>query len=603
MSEDQELGANQLLAQQGGIPYDLKLTDQNDYRLYKQLKEDIVSGYNGGTKLEVYIICAFLPLAHMLHQVIITFFRQRNATFSKIRLNQHNSFAIQLVNMVVDYSITATPLILCCAIPEYNPQLYAGILSFIAMLVMIAHNDGKGKIMINIFREANPRGAFVIFENHRVINLFKKTKQQEEDSIKSANLKQELAKQSESKKNSNQQVNKDQNSQESLAKQVQSQTQLTQKQIASQEDAEKLTVHGEKIIYVNFISTYRSLIIIATALAILQIDFPMIYDRRFCKTEDYGVSLMDVGVGAVMFATGLSARKVRESLGLKKMSFLRDLYLTIKGNLIVTVAGSIRFFLLKDLNYQEHLTEWGAHWNFFATISVVNFALVFIRDIKHSLLISLVLMTGYEFALTSFGLKNYILYGPRNDIISANREGIFSTFGYLSLSLLGMTFGRQIFTSLAVTNNIKPNDQDDKKLELEEQRQKELGLIKRFSIFSVLIWLCMTLSEDVFEPASRRLCNMTYVLWQVLLLQSLTLYCFVVDRILIHHEGNVLIDVINYNQLLFFCAANLLTGLVNLKVKTIFQDFWTSLAYTFGYLLIVTFVFVLAKKAKFRAKF
>eukprot|EP00347_Sterkiella_histriomuscorum_P004320 403360893 len=533
MSEDQDLGANQLLAQQGGIPYDLKLTDQNDYRLYKQLKEDIVSGYNGGTKLEVYIICAFLPLAHMLHQVIITFFRQRNATFSKIRLNQHNSFAIQLVNMVVDYSITATPLILCCAIPEYNPQLYAGILSFIAMLVMIAHNDGKGKIMINIFREANPRGAFVIFENHRVINLFKKTKQQEEDSIKSANLKQELAKQSESQKK----------------------CQLTRQQRSKQ--------------------------------------------QRFLGKA----SLMDVGVGAVMFATGLSARKVRESLGLKKMSFLRDLYLTIKGNLIVTVAGSIRFFLLKDLNYQEHLTEWGAHWNFFATISVVNFALVFIRDIKHSLLISLVLMTGYEFALTSFGLKNYILYGPRNDIISANREGIFSTFGYLSLSLLGMTFGRQIFTSLAVTNNIKPNDQDDKKLELEEQRQKELGLIKRFSIFSVLIWLCMTLSEDVFEPASRRLCNMTYVLWQVLLLQSLTLYCFVVDRILIHHEGNVLIDVINYNQLLFFCAANLLTGLVNLKVKTIFQDFWTSLAYTFGYLLIVTFVFVLAKKAKFRAKF
>ena len=61
---------------------------------------------------------------------------------------------------------------------------------------------------------------------------------------------------------------------------------------------------------------------------------------------------MDVGVGAVMFATGLSARKVRESVGLEKISMLKDFFLTAKGSLIVTVAGSIRFFLLKDLNYQ-----------------------------------------------------------------------------------------------------------------------------------------------------------------------------------------------------------------------------------------------------------
>lgn len=60
---------------------------------------------------------------------------------------------------------------------------------------------------------------------------------------------------------------------------------------------------------------------------------------------------MDVGVGAVMFATGLSARKVRETVGLKKIGIFKDLFLTMKSSLIVTVAGFIRFFIIKDLNY------------------------------------------------------------------------------------------------------------------------------------------------------------------------------------------------------------------------------------------------------------
>ena len=61
---------------------------------------------------------------------------------------------------------------------------------------------------------------------------------------------------------------------------------------------------------------------------------------------------MDIGVGAVMFATGLSSRKVRESFAPKKIAFCTELFNTIKGSFIIIVIGFIRFFLLKDLNYQ-----------------------------------------------------------------------------------------------------------------------------------------------------------------------------------------------------------------------------------------------------------
>ena len=62
---------------------------------------------------------------------------------------------------------------------------------------------------------------------------------------------------------------------------------------------------------------------------------------------------MDVGVGAVMFATGISARKVREETTCEsQMSFWKDLFTTLKNSFIVIIIGFIRFVIIKDLNYQ-----------------------------------------------------------------------------------------------------------------------------------------------------------------------------------------------------------------------------------------------------------
>ena len=102
----------------------------------------------------------------------------------------------------------------------------------------------------------------------------------------------------------------------------------------------------------------------------------------------------------------------------------------------------------------------------------MNVCIVLIQDIKHSLLISIVLMLAYEFSLTTMGLKNFIFYGPRTDLISANREGIFSTFGYLSISLLGITYGRLIYQILYVKSQSK-----DKTEQLKEQKDREIMLI------------------------------------------------------------------------------------------------------------------------------
>ena len=84
-------------------------------------------------------------------------------------------------------------------------------------------------------------------------------------------------------------------------------------------------------------------------------------------------------------------------------------------------------------DYQEHPSEYGVHWNFYTTIALVAIMLVFLRNPDFALTIAFSLMVGYEFVINEYGLDKYIFYAPREDFISANREGIASLVGYLSL--------------------------------------------------------------------------------------------------------------------------------------------------------------------------
>lgn len=120
-----------------------------------------------------------------------------------------------------------------------------------------------------------------------------------------------------------------------------------------------------------YLSVTRTFVNLFTAIAILAVDFT-VYPRRLAKVETYGSGLMDVGVGAFLMAHGVTSPEAREAGGARRRGYLSLLGHTLRQVLPLLVFGALRLLSLKSTGYQEHVTEYGVHWNFFFTIVSVR---------------------------------------------------------------------------------------------------------------------------------------------------------------------------------------------------------------------------------------
>lgn len=193
-----------------------------------------------------------------------------------------------------------------------------------------------------------------------------------------------------------------------------------------------------------YLSNLMSTLLLATSIAILAVDFPL-FDRRFAKTEMYGWSLMDVGVGGFIAINGALSPEAR--LGLDpKISRIGLIFKSIKSAAPMIILGLVRLASVKSLNYQEHVTEYGVHWNFFFTIAfskLFSSVLCFLLPKRVNLFIlSSLMLVSHQYFLTFGGLTEYILSPERSNLISANKEGLISTVGSVCLYLFFVQYGR-----------------------------------------------------------------------------------------------------------------------------------------------------------------
>ncbi|XP_043699073.1 uncharacterized protein At4g17910 [Telopea speciosissima] len=170
------------------------------------------------------------------------------------------------------------------------------------------------------------------------------------------------------------------------------------------------------------ISSYRVTIMITTCLCILAVDFK-IFPRRYAKTETFGTSPMDLGVGAFVLANSLVSRQAR------KVSS-RSWKVAVQSISPLILLGFGRVIFTTGVDYQVHVGEYGVHWNFFFTLAAVSI-LTFMTNIRtqNCGILGSSILLGYQTCLL-YGLNEYLLSNRRGkDIISQNKEGIFSIFG------------------------------------------------------------------------------------------------------------------------------------------------------------------------------
>ncbi|KAJ4164888.1 hypothetical protein LMH87_006542 [Akanthomyces muscarius] len=331
-----------------------------------------------------------------------------------------------------------------------------------------------------------------------------------------------------------------------------------------------------------FLTTYRGSMQIITYIAILAVDFRM-FPRRFAKVETWGTSLMDLGVGSYVFTAGVVAARpvLKEKASGRSQSPFMRLLQSLRHSIPLLTLGLIRFLSVKGLEYAEHTTEYGVHWNFFFTLGFLPpFVALFqeiLRFIPSYAALSMFVSGLYEFALNKTDLKAYILTAPRVDLISMNREGIFSFLGYLAIFLAGQDLGMFVLPR-------KVNPRSDAQAGV--QRNTLLMTMAVWAGIWVLLYNWSTsYSYGLGLTVSRRMANLPYVLWVAAFNSVFVLGYCIVDTMFFPAFYNAtdkksekeayefatskLMRAFNRNGLGLFLVANLLTGLVNMTVPTL----------------------------------
>jgi glucosaminylphosphatidylinositol acyltransferase len=372
-----------------------------------------------------------------------------------------------------------------------------------------------------------------------------------------------------------------------------------------------------------FLTTYRGAMMIITCLAILAVDF-RVFPRRFAKVENWGTSLMDLGVGSFVFSAGVvSARsklKARSDSKTKPAaSFANRVLSSIRHSVPLLVLGFIRLYSVKGLDYAEHVTEYGVHWNFFITLAFLP-PFVELSDVLTAFIVpsyevlSIVFVVVYEIVLDNTSLKAYILISPRGpDLLSKNREGVFSFIGYLSIFLAGRGTGMMI-----MPKHTPPQSKSIKVAAANELAWKERrSLIQKLVIQSTCWTLLFVFSTAYFGVGlrvSRRLANLPYVLWvNAFNNAQLLLFCLVEtayfpeayksqDSEIIARSTSRIMRAFNKNGLAVFLIANLMTGMINLGLNTLDMSSLSAMGVLIAYAACVTGIALLLDKTGIKVK-
>lgn len=278
-----------------------------------------------------------------------------------------------------------------------------------------------------------------------------------------------------------------------------------------------------------------------TCICILAVDF-QVFPRYFAKTESFGISLMDIGCGCFIVSSGLTSKA--SSVGSQRRWVLSW------NKIMVLILGVLRLVVLRMINYHEHNSEYGVHWNFFVTLFCVWSLSSLLESIFPLWIVCLGALGGlllYQFYLSSQDLSFYVLHHDRIGFFHANREGILSLFGALFLFAFPKYYSNSYLLTSSSSSFMSPTTFVSSVSSSEESLISTHGPtssssfstttttsttssssagMSRFSlVYSLLVtqllfWILWYFSSNVIQETSRRLYNLPYCL--LVLASSLT---------------------------------------------------------------------------------
>jgi len=369
-----------------------------------------------------------------------------------------------------------------------------------------------------------------------------------------------------------------------------------------------------------FVTSYRGAMMIITCICILAVDFP-VFPRRFAKTESLGTSLMDLGVGSFVFSAGVisvrSQLKAQEDSSLR-VPFLQRMTRSLRHSLPLLALGFVRLWTVKGLDYAEHVTEYGVHWNFFFTLAAIPPCVAIFEDVFR--LIPSYAIIGYVVSLIQQVLFTYsdlfvwAVTAKRTDWVSSNKEGLVSLPGYIAIFMAGQGLGMSILKR--DTNPLAPQSDQDiwiASMLGGEEKVKELQeKTRNFTIINLAKWSAIWVVVCFFTtgyygpriPVSRRFGNMAYFTWVAAFNTVQLLFFCIIEQLFFGHiymakdkaseESYIrqatsrILHAFNRNGLAVFLIANVLTGVINMSVKTVQMDDVMAMTILVSYISALT---------------
>lgn len=336
-----------------------------------------------------------------------------------------------------------------------------------------------------------------------------------------------------------------------------------------------------------YMTVYRFMLNTYTVFCILAVDFN-VFPRRFAKTELYGHSIMDIGVGCYVCSNALlfSIPNTR--------NISKNVLKVFKQVLPLLVLGIGRTYFVSKADYHHYVFEYGVHWNFFMTLAFLKIINLLILPFVSTCCLSglaTILVVTYEVAL-HFGLADWIMSdAPRDTLFSANREGILSLLGYEAIFLYSLSMKSQL--SVFMNKNCLINS---------------MFLLIATASLSFGLFLLTFIISYIFG-VSRRLANAGYVYWVLSVSAYLLFMSIMIENIitvLLHKIGqlgefnrvSLIIDSINNNLLVFFLFANVVTGIINMYFYTLVMNTVSSLIVLSLYMFVIYFTIYILQHYK-----